>query len=231
MVSVKSTSGSEGAAAPSQQDAAAASSSTPRRLDAPAGCAERGRVEDAELAAASLAGLMRSMDPQVVRSLVRARELAAGVTKLFPGGDERFAPVDSDSDSGGDDDGEEEGAEPCQGLFDDRMDASAEACLRRACDETGLDLRAEMRDAKMPFLARVRVINFMRALVRDGVATRDVAAQARDAMKDKTSPVWAGEHLLAPVVPGDILLTALEDEESEDEEDDKLAETVKKALE
>lgn len=190
---------------------------------APTCCADREAAEDAGLAAASLVGVLHTMDPTVVSRLVRARELAAGVTRSFPGGDERFVSADSDSDS----DDVIEADEPCQALFADRLDETAETCLRRARDETGLDLRYEMRD--MPFLVRIRLVNFVRKLVRDDAA--DVPTKAREAAHNKQSPVWHDDTLLIPVVPGDMLLTALEDEsDDKDEEHDAVAESVRRAL-
>ncbi len=170
---------------------------------------------------------------------MRARELAAGVTKSFPGGDERFAAVDSDSDADEEEEGEDEPAEPCQGLFDATMDAGPEQCLRRAAAEHAFDLRAEMNAAKVPFLIRVRVANYIRALVRDGHKAEDVVRQAREAIADPTASVCADEKWLAPVLPGDLLLTVLEGdggsdaEESDGEEEAEaaaVAETVKQVL-
>ena len=206
-------------------------------LAAPADCAHRNAADDGALAAASLAVHLRTMDAQVVQDLVRARELAAGVTRSFPGGDERFAEMSDsegeemevDEDNADDDDG----ADPCVGLFDDKVDPSAHASLARAKDESGLDLLAEMRTASMPFLARVRTVNQIRTLVRDGMKVADIVARARALIGDKTSVVWTKDELLQPVIPGDILLTVLEDEEDEEEEQDSsklIAESVSAAL-
>lgn len=202
-------------------------------LAAPADCARRGRTEDAALGAESLVALMKSMDAGVVSSLVRARELAAGVSKSFPGGDERFASVDSDSEP--ENDGEEsdgDDAEPCKGLFDANMDAGPEKCLRRAVEEHSFDLRAELKAANAPFLVRMRVANYLRSLVRDGGKAEDVIRQVREAVKDSAGEVCTSERWLAPVVEGDLLLTVLDNEESsEDEADaDAVAETVQKVL-
>lgn len=203
-------------------------------LAAPADCAQRGRTEDAALGAESLVALMKSMDTSVVSSLVRARELAAGVSKSFPGGDERFASVDSDSDvdDGTGEESDDDTVEPCKGLFDETMDTGPEKCLRRAVEEHSFDLRAELKAASAPFLVRVRVANYLRKLVRDGIKVDEVIQRVREAINDSTGEVCTHERWLVPVLEGDLLLTALDDEESSDEEADAeaVAETVQKVL-
>lgn len=191
---------------------------------APSGCATRGRKEDSALAAAALAAHLRGMDAGVLESLVRARESAAGIVRSFPGGDERFASVDAcDSESGEEIDadavGDEDADEPCTGLFDDKTDSSPMACLQRARDDTGLDLLGEMRRHKVPFHVRIRAVNSIRASVSAGLVTADLVVRVRSELADRTSPIWMDDALLKPVIPGDILLTGLGDDDSDSDGD------------
>lgn len=190
---------------------------------APAGCALRGRAEDSALAAASFATHLRSMDNDVLNSLIRARESAAGLAKAFPDGDKRFADSSDEEEEeieeeNGSDDG---GDEPCVGLFDEtRTDNNPKLCLLRVRDEHNFDLLATMAEFSLDFLARIRTVNFIRHKVRDAVPTSQVIESAKEAMADKSSGIWKDDTLLKPVVEGDILLTALEDDIEDDDEDD-----------
>lgn len=196
-------------------------------LTAPSGCAHRNAVDDGALAAASLAVHLRSMDAQVVKDLVRAREMAASVKLSFPGGDERFAEM---SDSEGEEievEEDNEESDPCIGLYDDKVDPNAHACIERAKDVSGFDLLEEMRRLSMPFLARIRTINRIRKFVRDdGVKVADVVVRIKELMNNKTSDVWTNDELLQPAVTGDVLLTILDDDDDNEEEGENAKEML-----
>jgi hypothetical protein len=176
----------------------------------PSNCALRTRAQDAEVVACELRSRMDAMEPGRLAELVRARRSAAGITDVFPEGDQRFAPVEPDDDDevGVDIDGGEENDsdsdinavetdrdgnllgssarrdplddEPCAGLFDGKMDAGPHAALMRAKDLYGVDLLAAMTDSKLDFFERIRLVNYIRTRVRAG-DTPEEAASAADA--------------------------------------------------
>lgn len=200
-------------------------------MQGPSGCATRGRAEDAADAAREMAGVMARMDPAVVRQMVRAREAAVGVLDVFPAGDQRFAAVESSDEEDGMapeeeidgedvDGGSEKGAggDTCVGLLDDAVDKSPAACLARVERDYGLDLIAEMDAGGLDFFARIRLVNYMRAAVRDGMVAAEVVRKAQKIMEEKLPSVLEDDALLTPVVEGDVLLTALEGEECDDED-------------
>jgi hypothetical protein len=208
----------------------------------PGHCAHKTAAQDAEDGARELRARMEAMDPALVAELVRARQSAAGICAAFPAGDMRFASLDSDdededgSDAGaygddGDDGGPEESeGELCQGLLDGSMDSGPLAALARAAREHGLDLVALMDGACLDFLARIRLANFVRSRVGEGVSVEKVKADVSEAIKvGMDAGVLADDSYLQPVIPGDVLLTALESSLSDDDGD--VAAAVHRGLE
>lgn len=198
----------------------------------PSQCASRDRASDAAEAVKELAQMMNQMDPDLVKRLVQAREVATNIYKAFPEGDQRFAPADWDSDEGeeievdGDpvvpeDKGQPgEGSsayetigEPCKGLLDDRMDINPEACLKRAKEEYEFDMVVEMDTAKLDFFERIRLVNYLRRIVHEGMGPVEAMQAVRLIVERRDKEVLANDSLLEPYVQGDLLLTVLETEE------------------
>lgn len=190
--------------------------------------------------------MLNDMSPDVVRRLVQAREAAASVQKAFPGGDQRFDPVewDSDDDFEGDD-GEEETegndgdasaaeGECCQGLLDERADRNAVEGLERVKREYDFDVVGEMNVAGLDFFDRIRVVNFLRRIVKEGAQPMEAVGRVRRVLETRDGSVLGNEKLLEPVIEGDVLLTVLETEEDfEDAEFDtteKVIDAVKDSL-
>lgn len=223
---------------------------------APADCAHRTRAEDAAASAAEIRKRLSGMDPALVAELCRARESAAGLTDVFPEGDLRFRGIESDEEDageGGDADGDEEDEEEeeeggdgegqggreglegdeCVGLLDGRLDAGPRAALRRAKADHGFDLVGEMARGGLGFLERVRLANYVRRCVRDGDAVDVVVQKVRSVVSSGVAAagVLTDDAMLIPVLPGDVLLTVLEDGVEEGEgEAEGVAEAVERCL-
>lgn len=231
------------------RDAPASSAGDASPPAGPADCAARDRAADAASAVNDMATMLNGMDRDVVRRLVNAREAAVALYKAFPEGDRRFDSVETDSDEeDGEGEGEGEGdetdddilsedagGEACKGLLDDVMDPSAQACLRRAKEEHGFDVVAEMDDAGLAFFERIRVVNYVRNMVvNDGRAAGDALSDVRNILKTKDAGVLSDDKLLEPVIEGDLLLTVLEsgqdlDDSAKDESED-VSEAVRESL-
>lgn len=115
--------------------------------------------------------------------------------------------------------------------------ASAEAVWSAAKAENGFDFAAFKADRGLDFYGCVRVVNYIRATVRDAVKElskasptvglvglpKDRVASIIGSMT-KDSPMWKDDALLAPVFPDDPLLTSLgggdDDEWSDDDDED-----------
>lgn len=188
----------------------------------PSQCGSRDRAEDAADAIRRMTKLVNGMDPTVIGRLVHAREAAAGVYKAFPEGDRRFDSVESESEGeeeeveeevGEGGNGEEGGAEGCRGLLDQNMDESPEACLKRAKEEYGFDIVAEMDEAKLDFFERIRLVNHLRKEIDIGTTATNVVNHIRSILKHKDRCVLEEDKLLEPVIEGDLILTVLEREE------------------
>lgn len=202
----------------------------------------RARVEDAQESARELRERLSAMDVHLVAELVDARKCAEGISTVFPNGDERFKPVDSDDEDndGWEEPGEQDSnssdveEEACQGLLDGEIDSGPRQALGRAKEQYGFDLVAEMDEAGLDFLERVRLVNFMRSKTREKHNAVDVIHQFRGALKSgRGSGVLADDRFLKPTIEGDILLTILQDvrEDDEDDEDDEdVAEAVYSAI-
>lgn len=201
----------------------------------PAQCGSRDRAEDAADAIKGMAKLVNGMDPAVIGRLVHAREAAAGVYKAFPEGDRRFDSVESESEGeeeeeveevvGEGDSGRVGGVEGCRGLLDENMDESPEACLKRAKEEYGFDVVAEMDEAKLDFFERIRLVNHLRKVMDGGTSATDAVKHMRRILESKDQCVLGEDKLLEPVIEGDLVLTVLEREEDwldagKDNEDD-----------
>lgn len=222
---------------------ASSSSKESFQTSAPADCASRDRASDAADAMQEMASMMNQMDPGVLRKLVQAREAALNLDKIFPGGDRRFDPIDSD-DEDGDEEEEEHNAqqskegiggfeEPCQGLLDERVDPSPSECLSRAKTQYDFDLVGEMDKGGLDFFQRIRLVNHIRKLVKEGMDAVNVVEGVRSVIEKKSADILNNDSLLEPVVSGDLLLTALESEESDEVELDKgerVIDAVEKSL-
>lgn len=221
------------------------------QVKAPTECKTRGRAEDAAEAVKDMTALMKEMDPALVQQMVNCRNNAINLTKAFPEGDRRFDDFESDEDDNVDKEVEEDMEEnddnmdsdkepdsdaidePCKGLLDDEMDVGPRACLDRVRKQYGFDVVAEMEAASLDFLQRIRLINFVRSLAKDGKAA-EVIEQVRQVMAERNANVLAADEFLTPVIEGDLLLTVLETEDEEiDESDDHNRESdeVKDAIE
>lgn len=213
-----------------------------KALGAPEQCARRGRAEDAADGAREMAHLLKQMDADVIRRMVQAREAAMNIHKAFPGGDQRFMMNDDedDDDEAGDvkddqsegrahsdDDDEEDGqqdddgGETCFGLFDNSVNKSAHTCLQRLKEDFDLDLVHEMDDAKLDFLQRIRVVNWIRTLIRvKDCSAEDTIVCLRLLLREKGESadvhVLDDDIFLKPVIKGDLLLTVLESEDKKD---------------
>lgn len=199
----------------------ATAASHARPATGPADCASRDRASDAAAAVNDMATLLNAMDPDVVKRLVHAREAAAGVYKAFPEGDRRFDSVETDSE---DEEGEEEvlhengdgdgGRESCIGLFDGVVHPNAQASLSRAREDHGIDLVKEMDAAGLTFFEKIKIVNYIRRMCDEGGSTAEEAVpEVRRIIKTKDPRTLGDEKLLRPVIPGDLMLTALETEE------------------
>lgn len=164
------------------------------------------------------------MDNQVVQRMVQAREAAMNVHLAFPGGDRRFVDAEDDDDEVEDDvetsllkneDEEEEALveEECIGLFDDITDRSPHHCLRRAFTDYDIDLVSLMDGAQLDILDRIRVVNWIRTLIRiDELRPTDVINRVKNLLllKDGDLHVFDSDKYLTPIIEGDVLLTVLE---------------------
>lgn len=224
----------------------------------PEHCALRSRADDAEAVAREIRGRLESMDSTLLRQLVRARQSAVGIVDAFPDGDKRFASIDSDDSDedeqfgqldGDDDEGVEVEVdasgrliatknddsaghalnEPCAGLFDDATYPSPQHALAHAVKGHGFDLVAEMDAKELDFLARVRLVNYIRMRIRGGDAPGDVIVAVRDILAGRSNnDVLDAEQYLQPVIPGDVLLTVLESHI--DDEHNEVAHAVHRCL-
>eukprot|EP00177_Eucheuma_denticulatum_P008419 GFKZ01015309.1.p1 GENE.GFKZ01015309.1~~GFKZ01015309.1.p1 ORF type:complete len:243 (-),score=53.15 GFKZ01015309.1:854-1582(-) len=226
--------------------ATAESSKQDSAYSGPSECASRDRASDAADAVKEMARMLNDMNPDVVRRLVQARDAAASVHKAFPGGDRRFDPVewDSDDDVAGDDgeeetdidDGDPGGAEgeSCQGLLDPCVDPNAVESLERVKREYDFDVVGEMNVARLDFFERIRLVNFLRTIVKEGAQPMEAVARVRQVLETRDGSVLADDRLLEPVIEGDVLLTVLETEEDfEDAEFDtteRVIDAVKDSL-
>ena len=204
----------------SSQRSGSKSSSTAEASQGPASVVTRSRAEDAAEATREMAELVAKMDRDKLARLVRARETAHGIKDAFPGGDARFASMDSDEEEDDYDGGEDEEEEECVGLLDQKKDTGPRAALERVKKEYNWDMVKEMDEGKLSLLERVRVLNYVRKRVAQGVKTKDVVKEAKAVIRDGKSEIRKDERWLTPVVPGDVLLTALEGKNCGSDEDD-----------
>lgn len=212
-------------------------------LNAPTQCAYRGRAEDAAAGALEMAQILQRMDGDVIRRMVQAREAALSIRMAFPEGDQRFKDLDDDDDDDDIDSNNEfdnyqntnrlsgvgftfpgkkaeeveeqnvDDGELCIGLFDDVVDNGPCACLRRVKDSYDFDIVSEMDSARLNMLQRIRVVNWIRKLIR-----LQQCSPAEAIMRVRTVLTRCGEDafvldddaLLVPLIPGDVLLTVLE---------------------
>lgn len=196
-------------------------------MDAPAGCGTRDRAEDAADGALQIARMLGQMDSNVIQRMIQAREAALNIHRAFPGGDQRFIDAeDDDDDEVGDhddlnndaQDGDDEEddlveEEACTGLFDDGIDAGPQACLRRVVTQYEFNLIEHMDDAQLDILQRIRIVNWIRTLVRiEKQPPVDVIARTKEVFggRGEDMHVLETDAFLSPVIEGDLLLTALE---------------------
>lgn len=200
-------------------------------MDAPAGCGTRDRAEDAADGALQIARMLGQMDSNVVQRMVQAREAALNIHRAFPGGDQRFIDAEDDDDDVGDDDdfnndvqdGDDEEddlveEEACTGLFDNDVDGGPQACLQRVVTQYDFDLIKHMNDAQLDILQRIRIVNWIRTLVRvEEQPFVDVVARAKEVFEGRGEDmhVLETDAFLSPVIEGDLLLTALESSDLE----------------
>lgn len=199
----------------------------------PTECGQRDRAEDAAAGAVEIAHMLQRMDGNVIQRMVQAREAALNIYQAFPGGDQRFVDVEDDDDytddeKEGDEEKEEEEEEGVDdgeagviGLFDDNLDINPHACLQRAKTQHGFDVVSAMDDAALDILQRIRVVNWIRTLVRvEKLSSMDVIGRARELLNrgdgdDVT--VLDDNNYLTPVIEGDLLLTVLESDEEQEQ--------------
>lgn len=198
---------------------------------APSQCSSRKRVEDAAEAVRDMASLMRQMNPEVVKKLVHARNVAASVYEVFPGGDQRFADFESDDDADNssevkssempDDSASEiepidDQNDPCQGLFDATVHNGPLECLKRTKEDYNIDIVAEMDKAGLQFFDRIRLVNFIRRMISEGEAPAEAIRRVRYTLSVQDESFLKDNSLLEPVIEGDLLLTVLESPEADD---------------
>eukprot|EP00172_Hildenbrandia_rubra_P002536 Plantae.Rhodophyta-Hildenbrandia_rubra.ctg34373.p1 GENE.Plantae.Rhodophyta-Hildenbrandia_rubra.ctg34373~~Plantae.Rhodophyta-Hildenbrandia_rubra.ctg34373.p1 ORF type:complete len:247 (+),score=57.49 Plantae.Rhodophyta-Hildenbrandia_rubra.ctg34373:382-1122(+) len=187
--------------------------------DGPTCCANRTYAEDVEEAARGARAHLELMDTERLAILVKARQTAAGLAKVYPGGDQRF--VDLESESGEEEEAEEDGGvveeEQCVGLLDNTVDSGPRETLERAKREYGFDLLGLMRESNLPFLERIKLVNYIRSLIKKGVAPKTVTTNANDvAMKKENATSLKEDSWLKPIIPEDPLLTALDDDANDE---------------
>lgn len=212
----------------------------------PSQCEHRSRAEDAAESAREMAQLMKGMDGAVAWHMIRAREAAINIREAFPEGDQRFANVedddddveegpfaaeeeglndadaDDDADAGFEADVNEEEAyddegDDCIGLLDDGVDAGPLSSLRRMKGTYDFDLVAELDNANLNLLQRIRLVNWTRKRIRErNLSPEDAIVTIRGILARRDSTVLENDALLEPVVPGDVLLTVLEGVDDED---------------
>lgn len=205
-----------------------------RSPDAPTQCAHRGRAEDAAAGTLQLIQMLQNMDEDVLQRMVQARETATNIHKAFPGGDQRFVnqdevddEYDDEEDNEEDDlyeanavaggnvasEDEEDDGDVCMGLFDDIVDPGPYASLRRVRDTYNFDLVSEMDNAKFDLFERIRVVNWIRKLMRVDCCTPENAITRIREIFNRSGDdacILSDDSFLTPVVPGDLLLTVLE---------------------
>ena len=192
-----------------------------------------GLIADASAAMREMSAMVKSMDPSVVRGMLKAREAAEGIGRAFPGGDQRFVDSDDSEYEQGDEveiDDEDAHTDACQGLFDDTMHRSPLDCLQDTTAKYDFDLVKEMDSAELDFFQRIRFVNFIRKVVKDGQTPAEAITNGKSVLERKDTTVLEDEQYLVPVLPGDVLLTALESEfveEDREKVDDALEQTLR----
>ena len=207
--------------------------------DGPSNCQNRTLAEDAAAAAESARHYLEQMESSRLTTLVKARETAMGLNKLYPGGDHRFDDIDDEDEDEDEEDGWEDDEGSCgemdegggesltMGVLDKKMDKGPLAALKRAKEEYGFDLVGLIRRQQFTFLERVRIVNYMRYLVEKGNSAEDVVkkVEAITFGENGTEKKWAedlsGESWLKPVVDGDPLLTVIDDVDEDNENVDE----------
>lgn len=194
-----------------------------------------GRVADASAAMREMAAMVKSMDPSVVRGMLKAREAAEGIGRAFPGGDQRFVDSDDSEYEQGDEkevemDDDDSHTDACQGLFDEIMHKSPLDCLQDTTAKYDFDLVKEMDSAGLDFFQRIRFVNFIRKVVKEGQKPTEAITNVKSVLERNDATVLENEQYLVPVLPGDVLLTALESEfveEDREKVDDALEQTLR----
>lgn len=211
----------------------------------PSQCEHRSRAEDAAESAREMAQFMKGMDGEVAWRMIRAREAANNIREAFPEGDRRFTNVEDDDDEDvgegpfaaegedlddADDDADagfeadvneeepyDDEGDDCIGLLDDGVDAGPLSSLQRMKGTYDFDLVAELDNANLNLLQRIRLVNWTRKRIRErNLSPEDAIVTIRGILARRDNNILENDALLEPVVPGDVLLTVLEGVDDED---------------
>ncbi|KAL4782416.1 S-adenosyl-L-methionine-dependent methyltransferase [Aspergillus varians] len=100
-------------------------------------------------------------------------------------------------------------AQPVVDLFSDKIYPDVRSMLKESKEKHNFDLRKIKKELDLDFLDTIKLVNYIRSLVKDGNITPDVSS------KDK----FQDEIYLKPVLEDDALLYSLDDIEDEESEE------------